>query len=106
VVCITVWNVPRTVDRASRTRDTAMVMANVLSANVSRERRLALIFQLDREEQAEQAERDHLRASGQAPVHAGGSRDIDRSHRPASESPERRRTNSPTAVTELSGLAG
>jgi hypothetical protein len=36
--------------------------------------------------------------------HGGG--DLRSSHRPACEPPERRRTNSTSAVTELSGLAG
>src|SRR5215467_13461225 len=37
VVFSTVWKMPRTVDRTSRTKDPLVVMRNVLSAKVSRE---------------------------------------------------------------------
>ena len=36
-VFITVWNMPRTVDRTSRAKDPLVVMRNVLSEKVSRE---------------------------------------------------------------------
>ena len=48
VVFITVWNMPRTVDRSSRRKDAPVVMANVLSEK----------------EQAEQRERDHAHGPG------------------------------------------